>query len=153
PDSQPTSPLPKQEELLPPSPLPAPPELPKDAPPAEAPAFGAPSIFLMGPVGHVPYRADYRITWFPDELVRGQGTNLGYVQQDLSVAFPIWQGCADEFSGSIHVRGELFHTDAILPDTGQPFPDSLWNIRFGTTYRHQFDNGWITGGTFSFGSA
>jgi hypothetical protein len=35
----------------------------------------------------------------------------------------------------------------------QPFPDELWNIHFGTTYRHQFDNGWTAGGSVSVGSA
>jgi hypothetical protein len=148
-----TGPAAKQDELLP-SPAPAidesrqpmaPPESPLSSPFSPGP--------LVGPVGHVPYRADYRLTWFADEPVRGQSTNLGYTQHDFSLAFPLWQGCADEFSASVHVRGEIFHTGAVLPDTGQPFPDELWNIRFGTTYRHQFDNGWITGGTVSVGSA
>jgi hypothetical protein len=48
----------------------------------------------------------------------------------------------------------VFHTGGtILPDTRQPFPDDLWSIRFGTAYRHLFDNGWIAGASVSFGSA
>ena len=105
-------------------------------------------------VGHAPLRADYRAVWLPSQPVSGQPTSLGYVQQELSLSFPLWQ-CAntDEWLASIHVRNEVFHTHAILPDTGQDFPDNLWNIRFATTYRHEFDNGWITGGTLSVGSA
>jgi hypothetical protein len=102
----------------------------------------------------MPFRATYRASWLPDERVTGQPTQLGYVQQDLSFAFPLWHnGTADDLSASASVRNETFHTHAILPDTGQRFPNDLWNIRFGTTYRHLFDNGWIAGGTVSFGSA
>jgi hypothetical protein len=110
--------------------------------------------FGSADVGHMPIRADYRATWFPDEPVKGQGTDLGFVRQDLSVVFPLWQNAPDELSGSVHVRNELLHTGGtILPDTGQPLPDELWAIRLGTTYRHLFDNGWVAGGTISVGSA
>src|SRR6516164_4467750 len=154
PDSRPDSaPTDKKEEMLPPPVIPsdqapqqtAPPEVPITPPITLSP--------LMSPVGYVPYRADYRVTWFATEPVKGQPQDLGYTEQDFSLVFPLWQSCANEFSGTVHVRGELFNTNAILPDTRQPFPEDLWNIRFGTTYRHLFDNGWVTGGTVNFGSA
>jgi hypothetical protein len=105
-------------------------------------------------IGHMAPRASYRAAWFPDEAVQGQGTNLGYVQQDFLLSYPLWQDPANEWSASIKVRSELFHTGGtVLPDTLQPFPDELWDIRFGTSYRHLFDNGWIAGTTVSFGSA
>jgi hypothetical protein len=66
---------------------------------------------------------------------------------------PIRQDAHDEWSASTNVRAEFFHTGAILPNTDQPFPEDLWNIRFGTSYRHLYDNGWIAGGSVSFGSA
>src|SRR5207245_5587266 len=72
---------------------------------------------------------------------------------DFGLAFPIWQCGADEWALSANVRGEFYHTSAILPNTLQPFSDELWNIRFATSYRHQFDNGWIGGGSVSVGSA
>jgi hypothetical protein len=105
------------------------------------------------PVGHAIIRADFKETWFPSQAVKGQPTDLGYFQSDFSLRFPIWQDGPDELSGSVHVRGEFFDTDAILPNTLQPFPQELWNIHVGTTYRHQFENGWIGGGTLSVGSA
>ena len=120
---------------------------------ALTPLAGRLSPFLDPTVGHALLRADYRATWFPEEHVSGQPTNLGYVEQDVLVSFPLWQNCTDEWSASANLRSELFHTHAILPDTLQPFPDELWNIRFATTYRHLFDNGWIAGGTVSVGSA
>jgi hypothetical protein len=111
------------------------------------------SPFMSPTVGNAQYRADYRVTWYPDEPVRGQPTNLGYVQQDLGVTVPFWQDCANEVTGHLNVRSEIFHTGAVFPDTGQPFPSELWNIRAGASYRHLFDNGWIAGVSGSFGSA
>jgi hypothetical protein len=65
----------------------------------------------------------------------------------------VYASSTDEWSVSAHVRVEFFDTGAILPNTLQPFPDELWNIRFATTYRHLFENNWIAGGSVSFGSA
>jgi hypothetical protein len=137
-----------------PAPLP-PPQVAPPAPPVDGPLLspfaGAP--WASPTVGHVPYSAAYRITWLPDESVHGQPTNFGLVQHDASVRAPIWQDECDEFSATAHVRAEIINTGAILPNTGQPFPDELWDVRFGATYRHLFENGWIAGGGFNFGSA
>jgi hypothetical protein len=135
------------------------------APPAEgrregevsgpvAPPWG-PGAFPPGfgpAAGGLPH-ADYRATWFPDESVAGQATKLGYVEQDVSVGFPLWHCGADDFGASVGVRDELFHTHAVLPTTGQPFPDDLWNVRLGASYRHDFENGWTAGGSANVGSA
>jgi hypothetical protein len=156
----------------PPPPAPAPVEGQPDQPPQPGPAPAEGSGQDAGPradlapgsglgfsplfnpaVGHAPLRADYRVTWFPDEPVAGQPTRLGYVQNDLGLLFPIYQDGCNEWTGSAHVRDEIFHTGAVLPDSGRPFPDDLWNVRLGTAYRHLFDNGWIAGGSVSVGSA
>ena len=42
---------------------------------------------------------------------------------------------------------------AILPDTGQPLPSELWGVNLGLRYNRQLDDGWITGGGVSIGSA
>ena len=116
-------------------------------------AQGGLSGWMNPTVGHLFFRADYRTTWFPDEPVRGQPTNLGYVEQDFSVLLPLWQCPTDEWAATVNVRSELYRTSAILPDTHQDFPDDLWNVRLGTSYRHLYDNGWIAGGSVSVGSA
>jgi hypothetical protein len=136
------------------APAPVPPREPAFIePPSRFEAPGGLASFMGPGVGHMLFRADYRATWYPAEPVTGQPTNLGYLQQDFSVACPVWQDACNEWSVSAHVRAETFDTNAILPDSHRPFPDDLWNVRFGTTYRHQFGNDWIAGGTVSFGSA
>jgi hypothetical protein len=104
-------------------------------------------------VGHTRLRLTDRVTWFPEEPVAGQSTSLSAVQQDVSFALPLWQDPTNEWSAFTRVRGEFFRTHARLPATGQPFPEALWHVQFGTTYRHQFANGWLGGGAVSVGSA
>jgi hypothetical protein len=114
---------------------------------------GGMANFLNPAVGSFIPRADYRAAWFPQEQVQNQPAKLGYLQQDFSLNAPFWQCPGEEWSATVHIRAESFHTGAILPDTQQPFPDELWNVHFGTSYRHLFDNGWVAGGTVTLGSA
>lgn len=51
------------------------------------------------------------------------------------------------------VRNTLFFTDALFPDSGQPFPNELWNISLGVNYHHQFENGWTGSVGLTVGSA
>ena len=114
---------------------------------------GGLSSFLSPTVGHAPFRTNLGITWFPNEPVKNQPTNLGYERSDFSFSCPIMQDPTNEWTALASVRWENFRTGAILPDTGQHFPDDLWNIHLGTNYRHLFDNGWIGGVSLSLGSA
>jgi hypothetical protein len=99
---------------------------------------------LLGPdLGQVRIRSDYRVTIFPDQPVSGQPAELGFLQQDFSLSGPLFQSASDEWYASFRLRNQEFATGAILPDTREPFPDELWNIRFGTGYRHRFESGWI----------
>jgi len=143
-------------EAVPPSPAEwPPPPPPPAAPPVDGPMLspfaGAP--WASPTVGHVPYAASYHGTWLPDESVSGQNAHLGMLRNDLSVKFPLWQTDHDEVSGNIHVQDIWINTNAILPSTGQAFPDQLWDVRVGASYRHLFENGWIAGGSLNVGSA
>jgi hypothetical protein len=104
-------------------------------------------------VGRVPLSGGYQAVGFFDAAVRGQDTHLGYLQQDLNVLTPIWQDVRNELYATARVGVESFFTQAVLPNTGRPFPAELWNVSLGTGYRHLFDNGWIGGGSVSVGSA
>jgi hypothetical protein len=103
-------------------------------------------------LGAVPLRSDYRLTVFRDQPVAGQPAELGMFQQDFSLSAPLRQSPTDEWYASARVRKQEFATGAVLPDTGEPFPDELWNVRVGTGYRHRFDSGWIGGVNVTVGS-
>ena len=94
-------------------------------------------------LGKILIRSEYRITWVPDQPVKDQPAELGWFQQDFSLSGPFYQSASDEWYASFRIRNYEYDTDAILPDTHEPFPDELWNIRFGTGYRHRFESGWI----------
>jgi hypothetical protein len=94
-------------------------------------------------LGKLPIRSDYRLTVSPDQPVAGQPAELGFVQHDFSLGVPLLQRTTDEWATLVRVRKQEFSTGAVFPDTDEPFPDELWNIRIGTTYRHRFDSGWI----------
>jgi hypothetical protein len=97
--------------------------------------------------------ASYHASWFPDQPVAGQPTNLGFFREDLSLSAPVWRTPSDQLTLRASVRDENFHTLAILPDTGQPFPANLWNAQLGGSYTHRFENGWVASGMLSVGSA
>jgi hypothetical protein len=94
-------------------------------------------------LGELPIRSEYRVTYFPDQPVEEQNAELGMVQQDFTLSVPLLQSNTDEWAASARLRNQEFATGAVLPDTGEPFPDELWNVRIGTSYRHRFDSGWI----------
>jgi hypothetical protein len=110
-----------------------------------ASAQGSLGGFLAPEFGRVQVRGDYRFTLYPDEDVAGQPTDLGYAQHEVSLSGPLSQDSRHEWSASAGVRLQDFSTDAVLPD-GRPFPEELWNVTIGSTYRHRFENGWIAGG-------
>ena len=95
----------------------------------------------------------YGLLWFPNVPVQGQPSQFQMVGQDLSFSHPLWRTRPNVLSLSGGVRNRLTQTDAILPDTGQPFPENLWNVHLGLRYARQLDDGWIAGGGVSIGSA
>ena len=95
----------------------------------------------------------YSVLWFPKVPVQGQATDLQMVGENLSFTHPLWKDSLNALSLSGGVRNELIETDAILPDTGQPLPSELWGVNLGLRYNRQLEDGWITGGGVSIGSA
>jgi hypothetical protein len=115
--------------------------------------FGGRSDMFGAMWGPPAYRLGYKAAWYPDELVTQQATHFSEADQSFSFSAPLWHDDRNVWSTNIGVRSEIFSTAAILPDTHQPFPDELWNIHFGTSLRHQFDNGWSEISSISLGSA
>lgn len=105
-------------------------------------------------VGQARSRVSYGFTEYFDQRVPSQGTSFGLFRQSFAASSPIWQDDHNEWTASVNLREETFHTGGtILPNTGQPFPDNLWDVRFATGFRHLFDNGWIASANVSVGSA
>lgn len=106
-----------------------------------------------GPMGGGGGPPQYDAAWYPSRGVQNQNAELGFVRQGLNLGVPVWRDGSDMLMARLGVRNTLFQTDAILPDSGQPFPEQLWNLNFGLNYMHRFDNGWTGMLMGGFGSA
>ena len=110
----------------------------------------------MGAFGNAMNPTDsirYAAIWFPSVPVQGQPTDFEMVREDFSFTHPLWKDSLNALSLSGGVRNDLIQTDAILPGTGQSVPSELWGVNLGLHYSRQLDDGWITGGGVSIGSA
>ena len=117
----------------------------------------------MGMFGQRSAPFSYRVTWFPTVPVSGQNANFTMLDQNLLVMVPLrmmpsQEGSpisspADGWMLSAGLRNRSIQTEAILPNTGQPYPDELWNVKMGLMYFRKLDNDWSWGGGVNFGSA
>ncbi len=96
-------------------------------------AFGGP--------GFLAPRISYAAAWYPSQPT-SQNTGLGLERQDLAFTLPVWHEGPNTVMVTSNVRSVLYQTNAILPNSGQPFPTDLWNIGAGINYMRQFQNGW-----------
>ncbi len=109
--------------------------------------------WLSPRLGDLQLRSDFRETYYPTERVREQATTLRIFEERFGLSFPLWQNSSDELSLTGSVRFQDLDTRAVLPATGVSLPGDLWEIKFGPTYRHKFDNGWIAGANLIAGSS
>jgi hypothetical protein len=104
-------------------------------------------------LGKMMGRGDYRIQFYSDERVEGQNTRLDLTQHNFTLVTPLFQNSTDELAMSARLRYQDYETEARLPDSGQRFPQELFDARAGLSYRHKFPNEWILGGSLTAGSA
>jgi hypothetical protein len=95
----------------------------------------------------------YLVSWAPSRPVVGQNASLEWIRQSVNVGAPLWRDGVDTLRFNVGVRESHILTDAVLPDSRRPFPADLWNIHFGLSYSHRFDNGWTGTMSTSVGSA
>ena len=105
----------------------------------------------MGGGGQGP--VSYHTFWFPNTSLKGQSGDWGLVGQDLSLGCPVWMDGPNMLMATSKVSNRLINTDAILPDSHQPYPSELWNAQVGLMYMRQLDGDRMIGGGVSVGSA
>ena len=103
----------------------------------------------LGNQGPISYRA----FWFPNEPVKGQAADWEMVGQDFTLACPLWVDAPNRLMITAGVHNRLIDTDAILPDSHQPYPSELWNVQAGLMYLRQLGGDRMLGGGVSVGSA
>lgn len=110
-------------------------------------------FWFGGPVGRFPSQVSGNMVFAPDEKVQNQPTQLSLVSGDLKYSIPLYMTASNDvvFFGKTQVTS--LDTEAVLPVTGTPLPNSYYDISFGPGYRHQFNNGWVLGTMLEAGSA
>ncbi|GMU84107.1 MAG: hypothetical protein AMXMBFR47_39770 [Planctomycetota bacterium] len=89
----------------------------------------------------------------------GPRGELGWSGQDLRLSAPLYQDAVNEWLFLANVGVLDFYGDARLPDRrwwqrsrSVEFPDELWDVEVGASYRRKLANDWIAGGVLTIGS-
>jgi hypothetical protein len=119
-------------------------------PPLDNSQGGRAGLGSSGDGQRTPFTA--RLWWIPPQDLKDQPGELAMNGEELELAFPvridtdgIWLAL-----GSFQ-RLEL-STAAVLPDSGLPVPDQLWDLEVGTMHLREWANGWRSGGMLRVGS-
>jgi len=101
--------------------------------------------------GDLTFEAKADTTFFQTD-VRRQATGLNFFYRRVDLSLPLFQDERQEWSLGGKFGATELDTRARLPDTGGRLPNELWDLGLWTAYRRKIDNGWIAGGSLSFGS-
>ena len=121
--------------------------------PAPAPAQDELLRWIGGDLGKARPTLNYQVQGYSTEEVAAQGKDLRMTEHRLFSLVPFLQSPQRDASAYFSLRVQDVGTAAILPDTRESFPDSLWDIRLGGQYRQQLQGGWIGGAALGLGSA
>jgi len=110
-------------------------------------------VNLFAPtLGNLKTRTSYAIKSYDGQEVEGQATDFRSTRHRVRIMTPLYQTDRDELSCAASLEYQDIDTDARLPDTNESFPDNLWGINIGATFRHLLDDDKIIGGYFACGS-
>ncbi len=84
--------------------------------------------------------------------VGGQDSEFQMSTYDFRLRVPVYQDERRLLSLKPMVRFRDIETDARLPDTGEIFPNGLWDVGVTATYKQKLDNGWTAGGWLAISS-
>lgn len=97
---------------------------------------------------------DYRLrSYFDEAPVHGQDAELGFMKQDLAFTTPIYQGEEEQWRLTSQSSWLHMPNNAVLPDSGSPVPDDLYDFRIGGGYGRQLEGGQVLGINTAIGSA
>ena len=93
-----------------------------------------------------------RLWWIPNQRVQNQPNSFAMNSEEFEVAFPLHIAPNGIWLGLGSVQRLEISTSAMLPDSGRPVPNELWDIDVGAMHVRTFENDWRSGGMFRVGS-
>ena len=90
---------------------------------------------------------EYDFGYMPDQDVEGQTDEFGMIEHEARFAMPVW---SENEGQRLGIFADMLYQDidtsAVLPQSGMPFPDDLYDPQFGVDYVERLENGWVWGG-------
>lgn len=103
--------------------------------------------------GQLRIAGDYAVKHWCQQGIDQTDTSMHITSHDAQFSVPIFQNQRQELSARARVGVWDIEGGAMLPDKGIEFPDDLWDVAFGATYRWKLENDWIAGIDGEIGSA
>lgn len=104
--------------------------------------------------GMGPQRAPFQsqLFWMPQEALKGQPGTLAMSGEEVSIGFPISIEPDGIWLALVGVQHLALSTSAVLPNSGLPVPNQLWDIEAGVMHIHQLGDDRQAGGMLRVGS-
>ncbi|MHC4871270.1 MAG: hypothetical protein ACYTFY_05450 [Planctomycetota bacterium] len=98
--------------------------------------------------------AETKVTYYADRDLKNEDGSFQMTQYDADILFPIFNDEKNVWRADVDITNIDVNTDARLElDDNEPFPNSLYDIGAGVSYRHTFENKWQAGFYARVGSA
>jgi hypothetical protein len=103
-------------------------------------------------IGRLSPRVEYSAAGFCQQGIEDSDSELCMMKHRLAARWPLFQSDQEEWAVAAGVGAWDVRSDAVLPDTGEEFPEHLWDIHVGLLHRRRLGGGWIFGAAASVGS-
>lgn len=117
---------------------------------ATSPDHSRPDTGSLGDASRAPFTA--RLWWMPQQDLKHRPGDLAMNGEELEVAFPVRIDSDGIWLALGSVQRLEISTSAVLPDSGLPVPNQLWDIEVGTMHIRHLADGWRAGGMLRVGS-
>lgn len=118
-------------------------------------ALAADSSFfrLLNPrFGNMEVEAAYTGSFWSEEKVQDSGYDFAMQKHDFAFQAPLWQNDRNELALGISADVRVVDTELILPEVNRKFPDDLWDLNLGISYRRKINQKWVSGLRAAIGS-
>ena len=104
--------------------------------------------------GMGPQRAPFQsqLFWAPERALQGQPGTLAMSGEEVTIGFPISIDSDGIWLALGGVQRLAISTSAVLPDSGLPVPNQLWDVEAGVMHIHQLGDDRQAGGMLRVGS-
>lgn len=118
-----------------------------------APAADSSFFRLLSPrFGNMEVEGSYSGRVWGESDVKDSDLDFGMQKHDFAFQAPLYQDQRNELAIGISADVRIVDTDLILPEVNRKFPDDLWDLNLGLSYRRKINQKWVGGVRAAIGS-